>query len=82
MGTDAGSPTVSAGSASAEPVETAPPSAFTVVQAAETIEDVALRVYGTTAEAEALWRANRDALPRKNSPLLAGMMLRTPHNAR
>jgi hypothetical protein len=80
----AGSPASSAGTLATPPTETAssPRSAFTVVRAAETIEDVALRVYGTTAEADALWRANRDALPRRDCRLVAGMLLRTPRNAR
>jgi hypothetical protein len=56
--------------------------AFTAVRPAETIEDVALRVYGTSAEADALWRANRDALPRRDCPLVAGMLLRTPQITR
>ena len=29
-------------------------------------------------EADSLWRANRDALPRRDSPLATGMVLRTP----
>jgi hypothetical protein len=72
-----------ADTATTEPAETASRrSAFTIAQSAETIEDVALRVYGTTVEADALWRANRDALPRRDSPLVAGMLLRTPQSAR
>jgi len=55
-----------------------PRRAFTVAQAGETIEDVALRVYGTIDEADALWRANRDTLLRRDSPLSVGMLLRTP----
>jgi hypothetical protein len=55
-----------------------PRSAFTVVKADETIEDVALRVYGTLDGSDSLWRANRDALPGKDSPLSPGMLLRTP----
>jgi hypothetical protein len=53
-------------------------SAFTVVSPGETIEDVSLRVYGTFEESDTLWRANRDALARKDSPLSPGMLLRTP----
>jgi hypothetical protein len=56
----------------------APRAAFTVVSAAETIQDVALRVYGSTDGVDSLWRANRDALPRRDSPLSTGMVLRTP----
>jgi hypothetical protein len=55
-----------------------PRSAFTVVEADETIEDVALRVYGKAEKSERLWRANRDSLARKDSPLARGMVLRTP----
>jgi hypothetical protein len=55
-----------------------PRSAFTVAKVDERIEDVALRVYGTIDESDSLWRANRDTLPRKDSPLLPGMLLRTP----
>jgi hypothetical protein len=72
----------SGGSTDRSETPSSPRSAFTVVQAAETIEEVALRVYGTTAEADSLWRANRDALPRRDSPLVAGMLLRTPKSAR
>jgi hypothetical protein len=57
----------------------APRAAFTVVSSAETIHDVALRVYGSTDGADSLWRANRDALPRRDSPLSTGMVLRTPN---
>jgi hypothetical protein len=39
---------------------------------------VALRVYGTADETDGLWRANRDALPRRDSPLSPGTLLRTP----
>jgi hypothetical protein len=56
-----------------------PRSAFTLVREDETIADVALRIYGNTDEADALWRANRDAIPRKDSPLAPGTLLRTPH---
>jgi len=55
-----------------------PRSAFTVALADETIEDVALRVYGTVDESTSLWRANRDTLIHKDSPLAPGMLLRTP----
>ncbi len=56
----------------------APRSAFTIVEPSETIEDVSSRVYGTTREADSLWRANRDTLPQRGSPLSTGMLLRTP----
>jgi len=55
-----------------------PRSPFTVANADERIEDIALRVYGTIDESDSLWRANRDTLPRKDSPLSPGMLLRTP----
>jgi hypothetical protein len=55
-----------------------PRAAFVVVNAAETIEEVAWRVYGTNDQVDSLWRANRDALPRRDSPLTTGMVLRTP----
>jgi nucleoid-associated protein YgaU len=48
------------------------------VKNGETLEDVAIRVYGSTDQVDLLWRANRDLLPRKNSPLNAGAVLRTP----
>jgi hypothetical protein len=57
-------------------------SAFTVVEANERMEDVALRIYGTRDESDGLWRANRDALDRKDSPLSPGMLLRTPNVSR
>jgi nucleoid-associated protein YgaU len=68
--------------ASSKPQKTAtvrsPRSAFTVVERSETIEDVSSRVYGTPLLADSIWRANRDTLPRRDSPLATGMLLRTP----
>jgi hypothetical protein len=55
-----------------------PRSAFTVVEPSETIEDVSSRVYGTNLLADSIWRANRDTLPQRDSPLSTGMLLRTP----
>jgi hypothetical protein len=55
-----------------------PRSAFTVVEADETISDVALRIYGTTEEVESLWQANRESLQSRDSPISSGMLLRTP----
>ena len=55
-----------------------PAQPVTIVRADETIADVAFRVYGTTTQAEALWRANRDALPARDSRLVPGTLLRTP----
>jgi hypothetical protein len=65
---------------SAHKIEVArrPHSGFTVVEADETIADVAMRIYGSTDEVESLWQANRDSLPRKDTPISSGMLLRTP----
>ena len=72
-----------AGASSAAPPSTAPAStvpraAYTVVQKGETLQDVAVRVYGSSDRLDSLWRANRDVLPRSDSPLSAGAVLRTP----
>jgi hypothetical protein len=79
-GAQEATPIVTAGLKTTAPVEPGrePVTAFIVVQANETIQDVALRVYGSSAHAAALWRANRDALPGLDSPLSSGMVLRTP----
>jgi hypothetical protein len=53
-------------------------SAFTTVKDGETLEDVTLRIYGSSDQLDLLWRANRDLLPRKDSPLSASAVLRTP----
>jgi nucleoid-associated protein YgaU len=55
-----------------------PGSAFATVGPSETLADVARRVYGTDAAADALWRANRDQLNHRDSPLRPGTPLRTP----
>jgi hypothetical protein len=55
-----------------------PRAAFTSVLPEETIEDVSSRVYGTAELADSLWRANRDALPKRDMALSTGMLLRTP----
>ncbi len=70
----------SSGSTRGQRIEAArrPASAFTIVLANETLEDVARRVYGSGEVGDSLWRANRDALARRESPLIAGMVLRTP----
>ena len=60
------------------PASTGHRSAFTTVKDGETLEDVTLRIYGSSDQLDLLWRANRDLLPRKNSPLSAGAVLRTP----
>jgi nucleoid-associated protein YgaU len=63
-----------------EPIEVArrPASPFTIVEADESLEDVAKRIYGSGIHRDSLWRANRDTLTRKDSPLATGMVLRTP----
>ncbi len=68
------------GSQKGERIEVArqPGSPFTIALANETLQDVALRVYGSTAAVNSLWRANRDALSRSDLPLSAGTVLRTP----
>ena len=80
QGANEAAPIVTAGLKAPAPVDfrREPASAFIVVQANETIRDVALRVYGSSERAAALWRANRDALPVLDSPLSSGMVLRTP----
>jgi hypothetical protein len=56
-----------------------PPTAgFTRVLEGETLRDVALRLYGSSEEAESLWRLNRDLIRRKEGTLPAGTLLRTP----
>jgi hypothetical protein len=55
-----------------------PRSAFTTVKEGESLEDVAIRVYGSADPVNSLWRANRDLLPQRTSPLQAGSILRTP----
>ena len=73
-------PIVTAGFTSADSVDLVrqPDSAFTVVRDNETIQDVAVRIYGSNDHVGMLWRANRDALPLLNSPLSSGIVLRTP----
>lgn len=66
------------GSAERPGIARRPRNAFTVVAANETISDVAMRVYGTTDEVDGIWRANRDALPKRDSPLSPGTILSTP----
>ncbi len=60
------------------PARIAHRSAFTTVRDGETLEDVTMRVYGSSDQLDVLWRANRDLLPHRNSPLSAGAVLRTP----
>ena len=65
-------------SADAAPASGAHRSAFTTVRDGETLQDVTIRVYGSSDQLDQLWRANRDVLPHKDSPLSAGAVLRTP----
>jgi nucleoid-associated protein YgaU len=69
---------VAQSSPKARPAPSAVRGPFTVVQEGETLDDVSLRVYGTTDRAASLWRANRDQIPSRDGPLRAGMSLRTP----
>jgi hypothetical protein len=64
--------------AASSPARTAHRSPFTTVKDGETLEDVTIRIYGSADQLDLLWRANRDILPRKISPLSAGAVLRTP----
>jgi hypothetical protein len=52
--------------------------AFTIIEGDETLEDVAIRVYGSADSAVEIWRSNRDQLPTRETPTRAGMVLRTP----
>jgi hypothetical protein len=52
--------------------------AFTMVAVDETLEDVAIRVYGSADSAVELWRSNRDQLPTRETLPRVGMVLRTP----
>jgi hypothetical protein len=51
---------------------------FTQALEGETLHDVALRVYGSADETEALWRLNRDLVSGREATLSAGTLLRTP----
>lgn len=64
----------------ARPLESAPTGRTSFIQASagETLDDVALRVFGSPDAARALWMANRDILPDRDTRLSAGMVLRTP----
>ncbi len=55
-----------------------PREGFTQVLEGETLRDVAVRVYGSSDEAESLWRLNRDLIRRKEGAVRAGTLLRTP----
>jgi hypothetical protein len=54
------------------------PEGFTLALEGETLRDVAIRVYGSADEAEALWRLNRDLVGKPDASLGAGTLLRTP----
>jgi hypothetical protein len=51
---------------------------FTRASAGETLDDVALRVYGSADAVHTLWTANRDVLSSPVGSLDAGTVLRTP----
>ena len=51
---------------------------FTQVAQGESLADIAIRVYGSTDAARAIWLANRDILTAEDAPLSSGMLLRTP----
>jgi len=55
-----------------------PRSAFTIVEPDESLGDVAVRIYGSIDAVDALWRANCDFLPNKDSAPSPGSFLRTP----
>jgi hypothetical protein len=55
-----------------------PHDAFTLANEGETLKDVAIRVYGSPDEVEALWRLNRDLIGQRDVTLSAGTLLRTP----
>jgi nucleoid-associated protein YgaU len=55
-----------------------PQSSFTRAQEGESLRDVALRVYGSSAFASTLWLANRDQLSEPDSTLPPRQLLRTP----
>ncbi len=50
----------------------------TIVDSGETLDDVAVRIYGSRAGVETLLRANREVLTRRNGPLRTGLQLWTP----
>jgi hypothetical protein len=67
--------------AAPSPLPSTPPEprgAFTTAKDGESLDDIAVRVYGSADQADSLWRANRDQLPHRNSPIKAGAVLRTP----
>lgn len=62
----------------AEAKSVGPHDAFTAAIAGETLQDIALRVYGNSGSVEKLWKANRDLIDRAEAPLKTGMLVRTP----
>lgn len=56
----------------------APLRSFTRAGKGETLESVAERVYGSSAFADELWRANRDQLPDRTMAPTESLVLRTP----
>ena len=79
-GDRAGGRRTSAASPSTAPASTVPRAAYTVVQKGETLKDVAVRVYGSSDRLDSLWRANRDVLPRSDSPSPRGPCSARPGN--
>lgn len=59
-------------------VATGPKGDFARARAGESLADIAARVYGDRGRAEALWRANRDALDSPAGQVPEGALLRTP----
>ena len=55
-----------------------PSAGFAIVGSGESLQDVAIRVYGSTEATESLWKANRDQADRMDSKLAPGTLLRTP----
>ncbi len=51
---------------------------FTHVAEGETLADVAMRLYGSQDAVPRLWMANRDIIPKRDAPLVAGTVLRAP----
>jgi hypothetical protein len=56
------------------------PEGFTRAAEGETLRDVAIRLHGSANhdQVEALWRLNRDLVRSRDTPLRAGMLLRSP----
>jgi len=91
IGPDAGEMrSIPAADARGDPIGSVPPQSststpvlppcegFTQAREGETLRDVAIRLYGSSDEAESLWRLNRDLIRRREGTLPAGTLLRTP----